>query len=77
MSIPQKLDPKTSRELRSILSALNITNNRITIDLTNDTVEVEDHPNINDMLQWAGILTLDQGNYLKSQISKNRDEDWD
>lgn len=77
MSIPQKLDKKTANELRSILSSLNITKNRITIDLNNDTVEIEDEHNINDILQWAGILTPEQGDELIKSIKQNRDEDWD
>lgn len=42
MSIPKKLDPNTASALRSILSSLNLSKNRVIIDLDNDTVEVEE-----------------------------------
>ena len=55
MSIPKKLDQNTASALHSILSSLNISSkNRIIIDLDNDTVEVEEDHNIDDLLQWAG-----------------------
>ncbi|MBA3817087.1 MAG: hypothetical protein H0X29_11335 [Parachlamydiaceae bacterium] len=76
MSIPQKLDHNTATALRSILSSLNISKNRIIIDLDNDTVEVEEDHNINDLLQWAGTLTTGQAKDLQERINKNREEDW-
>ena len=76
MSVPQKLDQNTASALRSILSSLNISKNRIIIDLNNDTVEVEEDHNINDLLQWAGTLTTEQAKDLQERINKNREEDW-
>jgi hypothetical protein len=77
MAIPKKLDPNTSNALRSIFSSLNISKNRIIVDLNNDTVEIEESHHIDDLLQWAGTLTTEQAKELQEKINKNREEDWD
>lgn len=77
MSIPKKLDQATASELRSILSKLNVTRNKVTIDLDNDTIEIEDDYSIDDILESAGVLTPDQAKELMDEVKKMREEDWD
>lgn len=77
MSIPKKLDYETASELRSILSKLNVTRNKVTIDLDNNTIEVEDDYSIDDILESAGVLTPDQAKELMEEVKKIREEDWD
>lgn len=77
MSIPKKLDYETASELRSILSKLNVTRNKVTIDLDNNTIEVEDDYSIDDILESAGVLTPDQAKELMEEVKKMREEDWD
>ena len=75
MAIPRKLDQNTASALRSILYALNLPKNRMIIDLDNDTVEVEEDHNIDDLLHWAGTLTTEQAKDLQERINRNREED--
>lgn len=77
MTIPQKLDKTTATALRSILSSLNISKQRVIIDLNNDTLEIEEDYNVDDLLKWSGCLTKEQAAELQRQIRENRDEDWD
>ncbi|MFC4766469.1 hypothetical protein [Effusibacillus consociatus] len=42
MSVPKKLDQDTANEFKSIFSRLNITKNKVTVDLDNETIEIED-----------------------------------
>ena len=77
MAIPRKLDQNTASALRSILFSLNLPKNRMIIDLDNDTVEVEEDHNIDDLLHWAGTLTTEQAKDLQERINRNREEDWD
>ncbi|MGG1517142.1 hypothetical protein ABE504_17155 [Paenibacillus oryzisoli] len=76
MSISKKMDYETASELRSILSKLNITRNKVTIDLDNDTIEVDDDYAIDDILDSAGILTQEQAKELMDEVKKMREEDW-
>lgn len=77
MSIPKKLDHETASELRSILSKLNVTRKKVTIDLDNETIEVEDDYSIDDILESAGVLTPEQAKELMEEVKKMREEDWD
>jgi len=76
MSLPQKLDHETAGELRSILSRLNLTRNKVTIDLDNETIEVEDDYSIDDILESAGLLTPEQAKDLMEEVHKMREDEW-
>lgn len=76
MSIPKKMDQKTASELRAILFKLNVIKNKVTIDLNNDTIEVEDDYAIDDILESAGVLTAEQAQELMEEVKKMRDEEW-
>jgi len=76
MSLPQKLDHETAGELRSILSRLNLTRNKVTIDLDNETIEVEDDYSIDDILESAGLLTPEQAKDLMEEVRKMREDEW-
>jgi hypothetical protein len=77
MAMEIKMDASTVEALRSILATINVQNQRITIDLVNNTVFVEDDYSNDDLLRCAGILTQEQAKKLEAQIKNNRDEDWD
>jgi rRNA maturation endonuclease Nob1 len=76
MSIPKKMDRQTANELRSILTKIDITQSKVKIDLDNDTIEVEDDYSIDDILESAGVLTLDQAKELTEEVKKMREEEW-
>jgi DNA polymerase II small subunit/DNA polymerase delta subunit B len=76
MSLPQKLDHETAGELRSVLSRLNLTRNKVTIDLDNETIEVEDDYSIDDILESAGLLTPEQAKDLMEEVRKMREDEW-
>ncbi|EGK13393.1 hypothetical protein ACFQ49_05010 [Kroppenstedtia eburnea] len=76
MSIPRKIDKQTAKELRSLLSRLNIRNSRVTIDLDNDTIEIVDDDSIDDILESAGALTPERAAELQAEVKKMREE-WD
>ncbi|MHB1682025.1 MAG: hypothetical protein ACYCYO_04240 [Bacilli bacterium] len=76
MSIPKKLDHETVSELRTILSKLNVTQNKVTFDLDNETIEVEDDYSIDDILDSAGVLTAEQAKELMQEVEKMREEEW-
>jgi hypothetical protein len=77
MATEHKMDVSTVEALRSILSNLNLGNQRITIDLEKKIVLVDDDYSNDDLLRCAGILTPEQAKKLEAQIQKNRLEDWD
>ncbi|MCL5290195.1 MAG: hypothetical protein M1489_04065 [Firmicutes bacterium] len=70
MSIPKKIDRKTASKLRSILLKYNITKNKVTIDLNNETIEVEDDYSIDDIVESAGVLTPEQAQELMDEVKK-------
>ncbi|MGF7046028.1 hypothetical protein J2T13_000490 [Paenibacillus sp. DS2015] len=76
MSIPKKMDRQTANELRSIMSRINVTHNKLKIDLENDTIEVEDDYSIDDILESVGILTFEQAKELTEEVKKMREEEW-
>ncbi|TFE26981.1 hypothetical protein [Cohnella luojiensis] len=76
MSIPKKMDKQTANELRSLLTKMNVTQSKVTIDLDNDTIEVEDDYSIEDILESAGVLTPEQAKELTEEVKKMRREEW-
>jgi hypothetical protein len=74
MSIPKKLDYETARELRSIFSKLNVNQSKVTIDLYNETIEIEDDYSIDDILESAGVLSPEQAMELMDEVKKIREE---
>lgn len=76
MSIPKKIDRKTVSKLRSILLKLDITKNKVTIDLNNETIEIEDDYSIDDILESAGVLSPEQAQELLDEVKKMREEEW-
>jgi hypothetical protein len=76
MSIPKKLDRQTANELRSLLTRINVTQSKITINLDNDTIEVEDDYSIDDIHESAGALTPEQAKALIEEVKKMREEEW-
>ncbi len=76
MSIPKKMDRQTANELRSLLTKMNVTQSKVTIDLDNDTIEVEDDYSIDDILDSAGVLTPEQAKELTEEVKKMRSEEW-
>lgn len=76
MSIPKKMDRQTANELRSLLTKMNVTQSKVTIDLDNDTIEVEDDYSIDDILDSAGVLTPEQAKELTEEVKKIRREEW-
>ncbi|CCQ93956.1 conserved hypothetical protein [[Clostridium] ultunense Esp] len=55
--IPKKLDKETTEQFKFLLAKLNITDRKVTIDLDNETIELEDDDSIDDILESAGLLT--------------------
>jgi hypothetical protein len=77
MSILKKLDYETARELRSIFSKLNVNQSKVTIDLYNETIEIEDDYSIDDILESAGVLSPEQAMELMDEVKKIREEEWE
>jgi len=77
MAISKKLDDATYAQLWSIFSKMNISRNKVIVDLQKKTIEVEDEYSVDDIIASAGILTPEQGQQLMSDIKKIREEDWD
>lgn len=65
-----------AKELRSILTKMNITHSKVKINLDNDTIEVEDDYSIDDILESAGLLTPEQAKLLVDEVKKMREEEW-
>ena len=76
MSLPQKLDQETAGQLRSILLKLNLGQNKVTNDLENETIEIEDNYAIDDILESAGLLTPEQAKDLMEEVHKMREDEW-
>jgi hypothetical protein len=77
MAISKKLDDATYAQLWSIFSKMNISRNKVIVDLQKKTIEVEDEYSVDDIIASAGILTPEQGQQLMSDIKKIREVDWD
>lgn len=71
-----RIDKQMARELRSILTRMNITESKVIIDLDNDTIEVEDDYSIDDILESAGILTTEQAKEMTEEVKQMREEEW-
>ncbi|MBA4495664.1 hypothetical protein ACFO25_03080 [Paenactinomyces guangxiensis] len=68
--IPKKLDHQTAKELKAILTRLNIFNQRVTIDFGKETVEIaEDEYSIDDILEAAGTLTPERAEELLEEVN--------
>jgi hypothetical protein len=76
LAISKKLDRGVADELRNILSRMNLSPHKVTIDFDNDTLEVEDDYSIDDILDSTGILTAEQGKEMLEEIQNMRNEDW-
>jgi len=74
--IPKKLDKETAEQFKFLLAKLNITDRRVTIDLDNETIELEDDYSIDDILESAGVLTPERARELQEEVSRMREE-WD
>lgn len=74
--IPKKLDKATAEQFKFLLAKLNITDRRVTIDLVNETIELEDDDSIDDILESAGVLTPERAKELQEEVSRMREE-WD
>ena len=48
----------------------------MTIDLNNDTIEVEDDYSIDDILESAGVLTPVQAQELMVEVKKMCKDEW-
>lgn len=77
MSIPKKIDHETANQLRTILSKLNVESRKVTIDLDNETIEVEERCSIDDILASAGILTPEEARQLQESVRETRESDWE
>lgn len=74
MSILRKIDKQTSNELRSILSKLNMSKSKVTIDLEYNTIEVIEDYAIDDILESAGALTPERAKEMEAEVRKMREE---
>ena len=74
--IPKKLDKETAEQFKFLLAKLNITDRRVTFDLDNETIELEDDYSIDDILESAGVLTPERAKELQEEVSRMREE-WD
>jgi hypothetical protein len=70
------MDKQIAHELRSILAKINITQNRVRIDLDNDTIEVEDDYSIDDIMESAGVLSPEQAKALVDEVKRMREDEW-
>ncbi|WP_019007229.1 hypothetical protein, partial [Cohnella laeviribosi] len=66
----------TAEQFKFLLAKLNITDRRVTIDLDNETIELEDDYSIDDILESAGVLTPERAKELQEEVSRMREE-WD
>ncbi|WP_235548856.1 hypothetical protein [Paenibacillus sp. Soil522] len=73
----KKMDHETVIQLKSILKKLNVSNQKVLIDLQNETLEIqEDEMGIEDLLEAAGTLSQERANELMSDVNSAREE-WD
>ncbi|TYP77442.1 hypothetical protein [Paenibacillus methanolicus] len=72
----KKIDHETVIQLKSILGKLNLSNQKILLDLQNETLEVqEDDAGIEDLLEAAGTLSPERANELMLDV-RNAREEW-
>jgi hypothetical protein len=84
MFVPKKMDLRTTKELRNILSKLSIDHDRVTIDLKNQTIEIDKVDDLmkdkawstRDLLSTAGILTSERAKEMLEEVKRSRKE-WD
>lgn len=77
MVMAKKMDHETVIQLKSILKKLNVSNQKVLIDLQNETLEIqEDEMGIEDLLEAAGTLSQERANELMSDVNSAREE-WD
>jgi hypothetical protein len=84
MFVPKKMDLRTTKELRNILSKLSIDHDRVTIDLKNQTIEIDKVDDLmkdkawstHDLLSTAGILTSERAKEMLEEVKRSREE-WD
>jgi hypothetical protein len=77
MGFSKKLDPAVSKVLRSWFSQINISKKKVTIDLENETFEVEEEYKMEHIWKSFGVLTQEEGKALEEEIRQMREEDWD
>lgn len=77
MAISKKIDHETANQLRTIFSKLNFDGRKITVDLYNETVELDDEYAVDDILDCAGILTPEEARQLEETVRHMRESDWD
>ena len=77
MVMAKKMDLETVIQLKSILSKLNVSNQKVLIDFQNETLEIqEDEMGIEDLLEAAGTPSQERANELMSYVNSAREE-WD
>jgi hypothetical protein len=84
MFVPKRIDLHTTKELRNILSKLSIDHDRVTIDLKNQTIEIDKVDDLmkdkawstHDLLSTAGILTSERAKEMLEEVKRSREE-WD
>ncbi len=74
MSQQRKLDAQTSKELRSILARLNISQKRIIIDFEQETIESYEDYSIDDILEVTGMLNTERSSEVLEEIKRSRNE---
>ncbi|CAH1195241.1 hypothetical protein PAECIP111893_00647 [Paenibacillus plantiphilus] len=74
--IPKKMDKETAIQLKFLLAKMNVTDRKVTIDLDNETIEMEDDYAIDDILESAGVLTPARAKELQEEVRRMREE-WD
>lgn len=74
--LPRKMDHETVSQIKQILRKYDLKDNRILIDLDQETVEVENNYTVDDLMEAAGALTAERGKELAGSIVESREE-WD
>jgi hypothetical protein len=76
MSIPRRLSPRSSKKIKEALGEYS---GKVTIDLDNDTIEVEKTEKFDPyqtILDAMGTITPERGKELLEEVKKAREEDW-
>jgi uncharacterized membrane protein len=82
MSAPKKIDHQTMRELRNILSKLSINQEKVTIDLKNQTIEVPDTVikekawTAKELISVAKSISPQRAKEMLAEVEESRSE-WD
>jgi hypothetical protein len=74
MSISKRLSPQAAKKIKDALAKYS---GKVTIDLDNDTVEVEDFDPYQTILDAMGTITPERGKELLEEVKRSRKEDWD